>query len=187
MGAALLLGLTAGIVMALWLHYDRGANLSDFWASYQVPMMPFNMLDKHIQAMRADGIFEQARSADWLQRLNLAHPNGRFVGFLFLGLALYAACALLRLRFARWPLHPVLFICWMSYPMMCFSTSFLIGWAIKELVVRLGGVRAYQAGKPFMVGMVAGDLLAALLAMIIGTVYYFNTGFTPVRYWIFPN
>jgi len=187
MGGTLLFCLVAGVAAALWMHYDRGANLSDSWGTYYVPMMPFNLLDKHIQAMMAEGIFDTVRTADWVQRLSFFHPDGHFLCFTFLGLGFYAFFALLRLRFARWPLHPVLFICWMTYPMMCFSTSFLIGWAVKALVVRFGGGGTYQRMKPFMVGMVAGDLLGGLIFMVAGSIYSFCTGFPPVKYGIFPG
>lgn len=187
MTGTLAAGLIAGTAVALWLHYDRGAMLSDTWASNYAPSAPFNTLDKQIQTMTADGIFEQVRSADWVQRLAFHHANPRFMGFLGLGLGLYTLFAVLRLRFSKWPFHPILFIVWMTYPLMCFATSFMIGWAFKSLVVRFGGGNAYQRLKPLMVGMIAGDLLGGLGFMVAGSIYYFHTGFPPVKYWVFPS
>jgi hypothetical protein len=184
---ALAAAVVGGVAVALWLHYDRGAVLSDGWGSTTVPQYPFNALDRQIQAMTADGIFEQVRNAGWVERLSFFRPNRRFLGFLCCGLGLYVACAILRLRFVRWPLHPVLFVSWFTYSLCCFATSFLIGWVIKALAVRLGGGTAYQRMKPFMVGMIAGDLLGGLVFMVAGSVYYARTGFPPMKYWIFPG
>jgi hypothetical protein len=187
MTVTLAAGLLAGVVAVLWLQYDRGVGLTDAWATGAVPTMGFNLLDEKIQKMSADGVFEQAAAASWTQGLRLFEPNRRFVGFMVTGFALFAACAFLRLRFSKWPLHPVLFAVWFSYPMCCLSTSFFIGWLVKSLVVKFGGAQAYQRGKPFMVGAITGDLLGGLVFMIVGAVYYKITGFPPKRYAIFPG
>jgi hypothetical protein len=38
-----------------------------------------------------------------------------------------------------------------------------------------------------MIGVIAGELLAGLLWMIVGASYYFFTGRTPAAYTIFPG
>jgi hypothetical protein len=68
-----------------------------------------------------------------------------------------------------------------------FGPSFLLGWAIKAGVVRTTGARGYHAVKPFMVGVIAGELLSGLLWMMIGAAYYFSTGKSPASYAIFPS
>ena len=68
-----------------------------------------------------------------------------------------------------------------------FSHSFLLGWIIKVGVTKFGGGRSYQRLKPFMIGIIAGELLGGLLFMAVGAIYYAATGLFPVKYHVFPG
>jgi len=145
------------------------------------------MVDSEIQKLKADGMLEQAKEATGIDRLRLAHPNRKFIGFLAAGFVLFAGCAVLRLRFPKWPLHPILFLVWFTYPLRKIGTSFFIGWVVKSLVVKFGGGSTYQKVKPLMIGLIAGDLTGGLVFMIVGSVYYFVTGFPPEKFSTFPG
>ncbi|MBN1674302.1 MAG: hypothetical protein JXR37_24855 [Kiritimatiellae bacterium] len=186
MGGTLGVGLIAGLVVMLWLQYDRGVGWTDPWATQWAPRYAFNCLDGHIQRMKADGVFEAAENMTAMQRVQAIRPNTRFVGFFLTGLALLLGCAFLRLRFSAWPVHPVLFLVWFTWNGSVFAWSFLIGWAVKALVVRFGGGRLFHRLKPLMVGVIAGDLACGILFMIAGAVYYAFTGRPPERFGIFP-
>ena len=94
----------------------------------------------------------------------------------------------LRLRFARFPLHPILFLVWGTGPLRQFCHSFLLGWMVKALLMQYGGGdRTYQQAKRFMFGVVAGDLLGGLIFMIAGAIYYAQTGYLPEEYRVFPG
>jgi hypothetical protein len=56
------------------------------------------------------------------------------------------------------------------------SGSFMIGWIIKTLVNKYGGEKMYQSLKPFMIGVIAGDMAGQFVPMLAGTVYYLVTG-----------
>jgi hypothetical protein len=64
--------------------------------------------------------------------------------------------------------------------------SFMIGWAIKAAAVRYGGWRLVQRVQPFMIGLIAGDMLGAFVPAIISAVYYLITGAPPPSYNIMP-
>lgn len=187
MGVTLLVCLLGGLVMVLWLQYDRGVGLNDVFATDAVPKMGFHFLDNQIQKMKADGVLEQSNKATWIERLSLIQPKKSFVAFMVAGFGLFSLFAFLRFRFAKWPLHPILFLVWFTYPLCCLAWSFLIGWAIKALVVKFGGGASYQRAKPLMVGLIAADLLGGLIFMVAGAIYYKVTGFAPARYSIFPG
>ena len=87
----------------------------------------------------------------------------------------------LRLRFAGFPLHPVLFLVAGTYAAGKCWWSFLVGWGIKCLVVRFGGGKVYQQLKPLFVGIIAGELLAAGASIVFEIIYYCVTGEPPGR------
>ena len=90
--------------------------------------------------------------------------------------------AFCRLRFAWWPIHPILFVFLGSHQAQRLAFSFFLGWLVKTAVHRYGGARLYQKARPVMMGIIAGEIIAALVPMIIGVLYYFFTGERPVYY-----
>ena len=65
-----------------------------------------------------------------------------------------------RLRFWWWPFHPVGYIAANCWGMHWYYMPFFIGWALKSLVVRYGGLRLYRQTIPLAIGMIVGDQLA---------------------------
>jgi hypothetical protein len=187
MGVTFLVCLLGGVTVVLWLQYSRGAGLTDTWATKNVPTMGFDLLDKEIQAMKAEGTFEQARGMTARQRLGAIRLNKDFATFALVGCLLFVGGAFLRARFSKWPFHPIIFLVWLTYPASQFWASFLLGWAVKGLIVRFGGGKVYQKMKPFMVGIIAGELIVGLLFMIFGALYYARTGFAPSKFSVFPG
>ena len=59
--------------------------------------------------------------------------------------------------------------------MSVFWFSCLLAWMIKGLILRYGGMRTYVAGRPFFVGMIIGEFVAALAWTAINAL----TGITP--------
>jgi len=49
-------------------------------------------------------------------------------------------------------------------------------------VNKYGGARVYQATKPFMIGILAGEMTARLVPMLVGSIVYFVTGQSPQQY-----
>ena len=96
-------------------------------------------------------------------------------------------CAVARLRLSWWYLHPVLFLVWGTWACLVLSASFLVGWVIKVVLVRLGGVKTYQTAKPLMIGVIAGELAACFGWTIVGVIYYMATDRIPVTYRILPG
>jgi len=186
MGGTLAIGAVAGLVVMLWLQYDRGFTAEHGWDRKNVPQAAFKLLDAQIQQMKSAGTLEQARKMGLARRFLAISPNKKFLGFALTGFVLLIGCSFLRLRFPRWPFHPVLFLVWTTWPLLKFWLSFLLGWLVKSLVVRFGGGNVYQRGKPVMIGVIAGELTGGLIFMVVGAVYYFVTGFAPTKYMIFP-
>jgi hypothetical protein len=93
---------------------------------------------------------------------------------------------LLRHRYARFPLHPVLFLFGIIYEARMMGFSFLLGWLVKSLITRYGGARAYQRVKPLMIGLIAGELMAGLVPLLVGALYSVLAGRPPIPFRILP-
>jgi hypothetical protein len=175
------------VPIVLIVSYDFGTPTQYHWSYYRVPTMAFRAAEPEILKLKATGTLEQSEALSGWQRLGHIRPPAKFVWAAGSGFVLVIVFAVLRLRVPWWPLHPVLFLIWATYPLAAMSHSFLIGWMVKAGSVRFGGHRLVEKLKPFMVGVIAGEILGALLFMIVGAVYYFATGEKPLSYRFFPR
>src|SRR5262249_6425952 len=80
------------------------------------------------------------------------------------------------LRWAAWPLLPVGYVA--SYGAFIENAwfSILIGWLAQRLIVRLGGASLFQKARPFFVGIIFGEALAAGLWLIVNAIIVLNGG-----------
>jgi hypothetical protein len=85
-----------------------------------------------------------------------------------IGFVITAALSALRLYVAWWPLHPIGFLMMATHPMTRLWFSILIGWLVKSLILRLGGSSLYVQAKPFFLGLIVGESLAAGFWMVSG-------------------
>jgi hypothetical protein len=94
-------------------------------------------------------------------------PVGMRTGFLLGGAAIMALLQAGRARFLWWPLHPL------GYPMaatfamrnMWFST--FLAWLIKSVVLRYGGIPAYEKSRPIFLGLILGDFANIALWLVV--------------------
>ena len=152
-----------------------------------LPKSPLNAMAREHEEAAARQTLTEATSVSGLERFALLNPDGGAYWWLLAGVALVAATVVLRLRFPKWPVHPVLFLVWGTWAIAQFAFSFLIGWMVRGAVVWLGGAQAFHRLKPFMVGVIAGEILLGLFWMVFGAVYYFASGTLPERYSVFPG
>ena len=183
-GLALLLAFAVAVPVTLYWQYDRGAGtVSDGWTRY-VPQMSFDATVRVQQTLRAQGNLAVAGHLsgwDWLRGLS---PNRDCVLAFGISLALVLLFSAGRLRFPRWPIHPILFLVLGTYQTRTLAASFLLGWLIKVAVTKYGGAAMYQRLKPLMIGIIAGDMLGGLVPMIVGLVYYLVTNEPPKRFMV---
>lgn len=83
-----------------------------------------------------------------------------------------------RARLGWFPLHPLGFLVASNFPIEKLWFSFFVGWTCKSLVLRFGGQDVYRLVRPFMIGLILGNLCAMVWWMIVG----FWTG-TQITYW----
>lgn len=82
------------------------------------------------------------------------------------------------MTFPKWPLHPVGIIMVATFYGKAACHSIFFGWLIKIILVRYGGSRLYRSAKPFFLGLIVGEVFAAVfwavipaLLVLMGSVY----------------
>lgn len=86
-------------------------------------------------------------------------------GMVFMGFLLF-----MRYTFIWWPLHPVGYLMHLSWAAKCLWASFLIGWLLKSLIIKLGGVGSYRKFKPIFLGAVLGESVIGCVWAIVGMI-----------------
>ena len=178
--AALVLAAAVTVPVTMWVNYNYGLRRVSNWAGRHVPTLPFDTGERIITQLKLSGQLEDFARYGPLERFFHAQPSQRFVVFAGLGLGLVLLFSMMRLRYYWWPLHPIFLLAWGTWTSGEFFFSFLLGWVIKQAVTLIGGGRIFHRAKPLMIGIIAGDLLAGLIRMVVGTVYYLITGY-PAR------
>ena len=179
---ALLLCLAIALPATIYWQYDGGVmSTSSGWARY-TPRLPFDQALALQQELAAQGVLAEASGLRGLRRFVAISPDPTFVIAFAIGTVLCLLVCACRLRFPRWPLHPIVFVFFGTHQAQRLAVSFFLGWLIKASVCRYGGGRMYRAFRPAMVGLIAGEVLAGTLPMFVSVVYYLVTGRHPVAY-----
>jgi len=134
-----LFALVLGMVVALTGVYRQGFWNLHIWNSW----LPITMRNRGADSYEA-----------------IANPGGFNLAAslpLAAGMAVTFLLAALRLRFWWWPLHPVGYLAANVWGTQSWYMPFLIGWLLKTLVIRYGGLRLYQRTMPAAIGVVIGD------------------------------
>lgn len=174
--SALIIGLAIALPTTLYLQYQHGANMADGWATAAVPSMPLAETALLKQKLDAQGVLQESEALSGWARFAAMQPDRKCLVSFAIGLALTLIFCVGRLRYPGWPLHPVMFLIWATYPAGCFWFSFLIGWFIKVVVTKYGGAVWYQKIKPLMFGLIAGDMLGGVVPSLVSFAYYIIVG-----------
>jgi hypothetical protein len=173
----------AGVTLAVSLpaiiywQYDQGvftATGSGWnWAHY-LAALPFSEALGMQQRLEAQGVLTAggAAASSWLS----ISPNRAFLTAFLVTATLAVLVAVCRLRFPWWPLHPIAFVFLGTGQAQVMAFSFLLGWIIKCSVLRYGGGGLHVRLQPAMLGLIAGEILAAFGIAVAGVAYYVITG-----------
>jgi len=176
---AIIMGLLLGLTVTMYIQYDRGNSCWEGWAEQAVPTMQFTNALAVKRKLVAQGTLESSEAMHGWQRFANMSPSPVCMYSFAIGFALVLAFSVARLRFRWWPPHPLLFVTWCTTHIAAFSGAFLLGWLIKHTVVKYGGNAWYNRLKPMMYGLIAGEVLSAVIPSIVGAIYYFATGERP--------
>lgn len=168
--------------------YQDGSS-SDNWASTSVPNIHFDSASRGLETLIDTGRRPEADATSGVAKIGLISGigHGRELTWFVIGAGAVLLFSSLRFSCGWWPLHPVIFLVWGTFPAGYSWPSFLLGWAIKQLVVKFAGGKAYNQLKPLFIGLILGEILAVVTVITGGFLYYLSTGTIPRSYWILPG
>lgn len=154
-GAALLLAAVFGALSAwasiLSCYYRYGAATAnvDAWRT-SMGSTPWFLLDAWT---------EQSGATDWPRLFGVAW-----------GIAATGLLAAGRARLFWWPFHPVGYALAGTFTLPWLWCPTLVGWGIKGLVLRYGGMGLYRRALPLFLGLILGDYVSGALWALLGIV-----------------
>lgn len=144
---AMILSLVVSVITMISLGHEHGA------------------ANLHQQYFNGFAKFPANNAAMKLQ--NPAAPN--IGGFIWTGVGavVMGLLTLAQYRFSWWPLHPLGYMVSPAWIMSSLWFPFFVAWAIKSLVIRLGGLQAYDKTRPVTYGLILGQIVVAGFWLII--------------------
>ncbi len=129
---------SAAVILKL-AYAHGGVNLSG-WLFRGCPTAPFNYINSRMA--------------------NVTRPEPARFAFLAGGAVVMAGLMLAQHRFSWWLLHPLGFAIGPTQPVKDLWFSIFLGWLLKAVVMRLGGLTAFRRAAPFFLGAVLGQFVA---------------------------
>lgn len=158
MALALVVGYVVSFASTLWTEYHH-AWTKDVQA--KVPINDWGALNNpQGQLIGATAQYDKGT-------YHLRHSPAANITF---GFAFTSLLSVLRLRYPWWPLHPIGYLMIPTYPGAHLWFSIFWGWLAKLLILRFGGSRLYVNAKPFFLGLIVGESLAAGFWLTMGIV-----------------
>jgi len=106
----------------------------------------------------------------WMQ--NSTTISGAEVFFLVAGMAMVTGMSVARYYFSWWPVSPIGFVVAAGGPARNAFFPVFLAWLLKTILIRVGGVRLYQAVQPLMIGIMVGYVLGAAVAILVDFLYF---------------
>ena len=185
-----LLVLVVAIPVVLWAVHNYGVrrgNWQERWSTVTMPYYYYDAGNKMVTELNNRGELTESEQLTPIERITHIRPDKKFLWAAGIGVGAVLVMSILRLRLPWWPIHPIIFLIWGTRQTAEVGASFLIGWAIKSAVTKMGGTPTYRITRKFMFGAIAGDLIGALIFMLIGMAYHNFTGKIPKSYFFFPQ
>ena len=105
----------------------------------------------------------------WLQQPHAPDSTGlsftAFASLFTLGLMF------LRRQFIWFPFHPAGYALGLSAGMVWVWSAVCVGWFIKAVLLKFGGLRIYRKASPFFVGLVLADFLTGTFWSLVGAIF----------------
>jgi hypothetical protein len=151
----LVVGLSAAVYYSLYLGYVHGAyNFNDF----PFTRYPPRTYDGLVKAIKGEEKWEAERYL-----------------FLVAGIVTYSLVSIARYRIPWWPLAPIGMVVPFTHAVHSIFAIFCT-WAIKLILLRIGGVDLYRRMRPMFLGLLVGHAMGVLLSFIVDQIWFPGQG-----------
>lgn len=150
-------GLGASVCLTLDLAHGHGA--------YNFPRFPF-----------FNGDPKAVYSSTLAQMRTPKPPDLDRYLFLGIGLTEMGLLTFMTYRFRWWPLHPIGLVLSASDNHKSMVLPVFIAWAIKIVLIRVGGVTLYRRAKPIFIGLMVGYTLGVIYSFAIDAIWFSGQG-----------
>lgn len=159
-GKALILGgLLAIVVSVAWhihLAYEDGAQNYEYWSFNIANTAPYN------------ATVEEA--------LNPKGTEWGPLGFMAIGGLIVALLSAALYRFSWWPIHPIGFTVANTWTITVSAFSLFLAWALKFVVLKVGGIQLYRRSQVVVLGALAGYSLGVGIGILVDIVFFPGQG-----------
>lgn len=174
---AVAFSMCVAIPAAIYWPYDQGAKaIAGDWNHTVLPTWGLEEAGAVMGRLHAQGAFDASIAMTGWQRLAGMAPHRPEMLCFFITLGLVVLLSAARFRYPRLALHPVFFIVMANSLAFTVAADFLIGGIIKALVLYFGGVVMYRRTKPFVLGLIAGEMLAGVVMAVGSGLYHLYFG-----------
>lgn len=154
---AMMAAVVVGIPLAFWAYLTAAYQIGFHFEMTRMGSRPYNAI------------------ANWLY-----HPTATDIPrtlFMCIGFVLTGLMWWMRRIFPRWPLHPAGYaIASNTWTFGWLWFSVFISWAIKSMLLRLGGIGLYRKAYPLFLGLILGEYVVGggwvLVRLIFGVEVY---------------
>ena len=149
---SLFMALACSMGYTIYMGYQIGAYNMDRWLFQSAGQIPFNNVSSKLH--------------------NPFDPDLKRLTFMGIGAAVMAILTLLRYRFTWWPFAPL------GYPIagvqMIRNTALtiFIAWALKSILLKIGGQTLYRRAMPFFFGLMVGFYAGLGIGWIVDFIWF---------------
>ena len=144
---AMVLSLVVSVITMISLGHEHGA------------------ANLHQQYFSTFAKLPAANTAMKLQNPSVPNTGGFF--WTGVGMGVMSLLTFATYRFNWWPLHPLGYMVSPAWIMSSLWFPFFVAWAVKSLVIRLGGLNAYNKSRNAVYGVILGQIVVAGFWLII--------------------
>ncbi|HOF61223.1 MAG TPA: hypothetical protein PK251_10155 [Candidatus Latescibacteria bacterium] len=153
---ALTVAYLIGTIYMIYISYTHGVTTFLSWAYHQHGEQVYDAVIKKMQA-------------------RMPVDAGRW-SFLGIGALVMAILTFLQYRVPGWPLHPIGFPIAAAGNIRMMFFSIFLTWVIKSILLRVGGVEAYERARPAFLGIIAGYALGVFISFFVDWIWFPGAG-----------
>jgi len=151
-----LLALVVGVLWQVIMGYEDGAQNYEYWSFNIANTSPYN--------------------ATVAEALNPKGTQWGPLGYLAVGGLVVAVLSAALYRFSWWPIHPIGFTVANTWTIEVSCFSLFLAWAMKFVVLKVGGIQLYRKSQVLVLGSMAGYALGVGISILVDLIFFPGQG-----------